>query len=70
MALTSARMGLFNRAGFVEYVCGTCRRYYQDSAEDVAGWMAVNLDKGVWPGHEMVWGKRVKFESQATTTVL
>ena len=53
------QVGMFNRAGFLEYVCGTCRRSFRDSVSDVPGWMAVNLDEGVWPAYEMVWGKRV-----------
>jgi hypothetical protein len=54
------QVGQFNRAGFVEHVCGACRRSYRDSVDDVGGWMAANLDAEVWPGFEMVWGKRVK----------
>lgn len=53
-------VGVFNRCGFVEPVCGTCRRSFRDETVDVKAWMATNLDAEVWPGFEMVWGKRVK----------
>ena len=54
------QVGLFNRAGFIDSVCGTCHRPFRDSVEDVGDWIVANLDEGVRPGHEMVWGKRVK----------
>ena len=58
--------GVFNRAGFIEYVCGACRRSYRDSVDDVGGWMAANLDAEVWPGYEMMWGKKVRLEGKIT----
>jgi hypothetical protein len=57
------QVGMFNRCGFVESVCGTCRRSFRDSVEDVSGWIVANLDEDVRPGHEMVWGKRLKLEA-------
>lgn len=54
------QVGMFNRTGFVEHVCGACRRSFKDETVDVKAWMAANLDAEVWPGFEMVWGKRVK----------
>ena len=59
------RVGMFNRDSCFEYVCGACRRSFRDSLEDVPGWMAVNLDEGMRPGHEIVWGKRVKLKGQS-----
>lgn len=53
------QMGLFNRTGFVEHVCGACRRSFRDETVDVKAWMAVNLDEVVRPDAEMVWGRRV-----------
>ncbi len=58
-------VGMFNRTGFVEHVCRACRRSFRESVEDVSGWMAANLDEGVRPGYEMVWGKRVKLEARS-----
>jgi hypothetical protein len=52
--------GMFNRAGFVEHVCGTCRRAFRDETVDVKAWMVANLNEGVRPDAEMVWGKRVE----------
>jgi hypothetical protein len=54
------QVGMFNRTFCFDSVCGTCRRSFRDSVQDVPGWMVVNLDEGVRPSHEMVWGKRVK----------
>jgi hypothetical protein len=33
-----------------------------DSIKDVRAWIVANMDAEVWPTHEMVWGKRVKWE--------
>ena len=57
------QVGMFNRSGFIEHVCGRCDRLFQDSVGDVSGWMAMNLDENVRPDAEMVWGKRVKLEA-------
>jgi len=59
------QVGMFNRIGFIEYACRRCDRTIQDSVEDVPGWMAVNLDLGVLPEYEMVWGKRLKLEARS-----
>ena len=59
------QVGLFNRASCFEYVCGACRRSFKDSVEDVGDWIVANLDEGLRPGHEMVWGRRVKREGQS-----
>ena len=59
------QVGVFNRSGFVEHVCGACRRSFRDETVDVKAWMAANLDAEVWPEAEMVWGKRVKLETQS-----
>lgn len=53
------QVGVFNRSGFVEHVCGACRRSFRDETVDAKAWMVANLDAEVWPGFEMVWGKRV-----------
>ncbi len=53
------QVGVFNRSGFVEHVCGACRRSFRDETVDVKAWMAVNLDEVVRPDAEMVWGRRV-----------
>lgn len=57
------QVGLFNRVGFVEYVCGECCRLFGDSVRDVSGWMFANLDIEVRPSFEMVWGKRLKLDA-------
>ena len=54
------QVGLFNRASCFEYVCGACRRIFRDSVEDVPGWIVANLEEGVRPDAELVWGRRVK----------
>ena len=59
------QVGLFNRASCFEYVCGTCRRSFRDSVEDVPGWIVANLDEDVLPDAELVWGKRVKREARS-----
>lgn len=56
------QVGVFNRCGFVEHVCRECRRSFRDESVDVKAWIMANLDAEVWPGFEMVWGKRVKWE--------
>lgn len=58
------QVGVFNRVGFVEQVCGACRRSFRDETlKDVAGWIVANLDEGVRPDAGLVWGKRVKWTS-------
>lgn len=59
------QVGMFNRSGFVEHVCGKCRRSFRDESVDVKAWMAVSLDVDVLPGFEMAWGKRLKLETQS-----
>jgi hypothetical protein len=59
------QVGMFNRSGFVEHGCGTCRRSFKDESVDVKAWIVANLDAEVWPDAEMVWGKRVKLETQS-----
>ncbi len=59
------QMALFNRAGFVEHVCGTCSRLFRDEAVDVKAWMAANLDAEVWPSDELIWGRRIARTTKA-----
>jgi hypothetical protein len=59
------QVSVFNRASCFDYVCGTCRRSFRDSVEDVPGWMVASLDENVRPGYEMVWEKRVKLEARS-----
>lgn len=61
------QVGMFNRSGIVEHVCGECHRSFRDETVDVKAWIVANLDVDVLPAFEMVWGKRVKFESQPRT---
>lgn len=61
------QVGMFNRCGFVEHVCGECRRSFRDSVEDEGGWMAVNLDAEVWPSDELIWGRRVARTTEGHT---
>ena len=56
------QVGMFNRCGFVKHVCGKCRRSYRDETRDVKAWIVANLDAEVWPGFEMVWGKKEPFQ--------
>lgn len=58
------QVGMFNRCGFAESVCGECRRSFRDSVEDAPGWMGANLDEGVQPGYEMIWDKRLALQSE------
>ncbi len=53
------QVGMFNRVGFVEHVCGACRRWFKDEAVDVKAWMVANLDTANLPESEMFWGKKV-----------
>jgi len=57
------QVGVFNRASCFDSVCGRCGRLFEDSVEDVSGWIVANLDEGVRPDAEMVWGKRLKLEA-------
>ena len=59
------QVGMFNRVGFHDSVCGACRRSFRDSLEDVGDWIVANLDEDVRPDAEMVWGRRVKREGQS-----
>jgi len=61
------QMGQFNRAGFVEHVCGACRRSFRDESVDVKAWIVANLDKEVRPSDELIWGRRVAFRTKAHT---
>ncbi len=61
------QVGMFNRCGFVEYDCGTCRRSFRDETVDVRAWMAANLDVGVRPSDELIWGRRVAHTTKAHT---
>lgn len=55
------QVGMFNRSGFVEHVCGACGRSFSDHTEqEFRAWRMANLDADVRPGFEMVWGHRVK----------
>jgi hypothetical protein len=54
------QVGVFNRAGFTESICTSCRRSFSDSVKDVRGWLAANLDEEVRPGFELAWGKRAE----------
>lgn len=53
------QVGMFNRSGFIEHVCGMCRRSFRDVVVDVKAWMVANLDAGVRPSDELIWGCRV-----------
>ena len=59
------QVGQFNRAGFVEHVCGKCHRSFRDETVNAKAWIVANLDAEVWPGFEMVWGKRLKLEAKS-----
>ena len=61
------QVGMFNRCGFVEHVCRECRRSFKDESVDLKAWMAANLDEGVRPDAEMVWGRRVARTTKAHT---
>ena len=56
------QVGVFNRSGFVEHVCGACRRSFKDETVDVKAWIMANIDAEFCPNAEIVWGKRVKWE--------
>jgi hypothetical protein len=56
------QVSVFNRCGFVEHVCGKCRRSSKDETVDVKAWMATNLDAEARPDAEMVWDRRVTRE--------
>ena len=59
------QVGTFNRVGFVEYVCGECRRSFRGESVDVKAWIMANTDVEVWPTHEMIWGKRLKLDAKS-----
>jgi hypothetical protein len=61
------QVGVFNRSGFVEHVCGACLRSFRDETMDVKAWMTANLDAEVWPEAEMVRGRRVARTTKAHT---
>lgn len=52
------QVGMFNRVGFVEHVCGACRRSFRDESVDEKAWMEANLDVEDRPDYEMVWHRR------------
>lgn len=53
------QVGVFNRCGFVEHVCGACRRSFRDESVDVRVWIVANLDEVVQPTDELIWSRRV-----------
>jgi hypothetical protein len=58
--------GTFNRSPNFVRVCVPCRRtFVDDSIKNVRAWIVANIDAEVWPGFEMVWGKREKLETQS-----
>lgn len=63
------QVGMFNRLGFVEHVCGECHRSFRDETVDVKAWIAANLDEGVRPSHELIWGKPLKLDAMAKDTI-
>lgn len=57
------QVGMFNRSGFVEHVCGTCRRTFRDeTVKDVGAWTIANLDEEVRPSDELIWGRKQSFQ--------
>ena len=56
------QVGMFNRRGFVEHLCGTCHRSSRDEIVDVKAWIVANLDAANLPESEMVWGKKVPLQ--------
>jgi hypothetical protein len=57
------QVGMCNRSPNFVRVCVPCRRIFvDDSIKDVREWIVANIDAEVWPTHELVWGKRVKWE--------
>jgi len=57
-------VGMLNRSPRFVHVCGACYRSYRDeSVKDVASWIVANLDAEVRPDFEMVWDRRVKWET-------
>ena len=57
------QVGVFNRSPNIVRVCVPCRRtFVDDSIKDVRAWIVANIDAEAWPTHEMVWGKRLKWE--------
>lgn len=61
------QVGVFNRSGFVEHVCGECRRSFRDESVDVKAWIVANLDEVVRPSDELIWGRRVARTTKAHT---
>ncbi|MFO1043273.1 MAG: hypothetical protein U0941_15880 [Planctomycetaceae bacterium] len=61
------QVSMFNRSGFVEHVCGACRRSFGDEMIDVKAWLAANLDAVAWPSDELVWGRLVTHTTKAHT---
>lgn len=61
------QVGMFNRVGFVEHVCGACRRSFKYEAGDVKAWMAANLDAEGWPSDELIWGRRIARTAEGHT---
>ena len=60
------QVGMFNRSPNIVRVCVPCRRsFVDDSIKNVRAWIVANIDAEVWPTHEMVWGKRLKLETQS-----
>lgn len=61
------QVGQFNRAGFVEHVCGACRKSFRDETVDVHAWMAANLDEETRPSGELIWGRQVAYTTKVHT---
>lgn len=61
------QVGMFNRCGFVEHICGACRRSFRDESVDMKAWIVANLDVWVRPSDELIWGRRVARATKAHT---
>lgn len=61
------QVGVFNRSGFVDHVCGKCSRLFRDETVDVRAWMVANFDAEVWPSDELIWGRRVARTTEGHT---
>lgn len=57
-------VGMFNRSSNFASVCSKCcRSFRDDSITDVRAWIVANLDAEIWPGFEMVWDRKRKWEA-------
>jgi len=59
------QVGIFNRVGFFDHVCGMCGRLFRDEAVDVKAWIAANLVAEVRPSYELIWGRRIARTTKA-----